>query len=149
MRIIVGFLIVTLTFIAIPAHIVLFIARATSTENNLRIFRNQMGDVEADHRASGSAPHIFARTPSIFLLCIAAVSGITAWHGLSSLIEENLDLVSFKASIMGVLIFLIAVIALFIKHREINAARHYAKTLARPTNIPPSKPPTDQHLPTI
>jgi len=121
-----GFIFVVAMFAAIPALIVLFVVRKTTTENELRMFHSQTGDGHTGNPASGSLPHIFARTPTVFLLLISLVSGYAAWQGLSLLIGGDLEPHNIKAAGWGVVIFLVAIAALCIKHREIAAARRYA-----------------------
>jgi hypothetical protein len=62
------------------------------------------------------------------LLLLFVASGATASFGLSSLADGTTDLRSIKASMWGVLIFIISVTALFLKHREISAAKQYAES---------------------
>ena len=128
MRQFIAFLVIALIFAAIPALIALMVYRKTSTENLLREYRDQVGDQHAEARATGSYPEVFAGAPSVLLLVLALLSGATASFGLSSLIDGTADANSIKAFGWGILIFIIAVMAFFLKHREIRAAKRYAKS---------------------
>lgn len=111
----------------IPALIVWFVVKKTETENNLREYRNHLQKSAKEHKVEGSPPHIFAKAPWLLLLLITIVSCLTAWVGISSLIDGPQDSSGIKAAGWGLFIFAISAFALRIKYREIEAAKLHAK----------------------
>lgn len=122
-----AFWVVALVIAMIPALIVWFVVKKTETENNLREYRNHLQKSSKESQAEGSPPHIFAKAPWLLLLLIAIVSGLTAWVGISSLIDGPQDSSGIKAAGWGLFIFAISTFALRIKYREIEAAKLHAK----------------------
>lgn len=122
-----AFWIVALVIAMIPALIGWFVVKKTETENNLREYRNHLQKSAKERQAEGSPPHIFAKAPWLLLLLIAVVSGLTAWAGISSLIDGPQDSSGITVAGWGLFIFAISIFALRIKYCEIEAAKLYAK----------------------